>query len=367
MPFFLLPALIAATPQVPTNPEVPQPSFRVSAQPRAIHVERGEHGQFLNFEFQLENPGTLPLILDRIELAVYDAKDHLVLRRFIDTNGLSPSIQTLAGRDLAPGKPLLVYNPFFQFRPEADLHRLVYTFTCSVPESEVEARAEVTVRPSVYATRTALSLPLKGRVLVHDGHDFYAHHRRFNTLDPRAVGLGLTQNFMRYAYDFCPTNAAGEAFKGKGELNEDWYGLGAPVLAPGDGRVVAMHQDQPDNVLGGANHFNPMEIKDRPMRFYGNYVVIDHGQGEFSLLGHVKQHSVTVHVGDAVKRGQPVAQIGSSGSSNNPHLHYELRTGADLNVEGLPSSFSGYKLILGSKVVEVAKGQIDSGDLVEQP
>lgn len=101
------------------------------------------------------------------------------------------------------------------------------------------------------------------------------------------------------------------------------------------------------------------------MHFYGNYLVIDHGNGEFSMLGHLQQGSLLVKAGDAVQRGQAIAKMGNSGSSNNPHLHFELRTGKDLKVEGLPAIFQNYRRHLGSKVLKVDAGPVDTGDMLE--
>ena len=55
---------------------------------------------------------------------------------------------------------------------------------------------------------------------------------------------------------------------------------------------------------------------------FGNCVVIDHGNSEFSLLAHMQEGSVTVKVGDQVVAGQVIGKLGNSGSSFGPHLHY---------------------------------------------
>jgi murein DD-endopeptidase MepM/ murein hydrolase activator NlpD len=129
--------------------------------------------------------------------------------------------------------------------------------------------------------------------------------------------------------------------------------------------VADAFDEEPDNVRGGVSHFDPQSVKRKPMKFYGNYLVIDHGNREFSLLGHLQKGSLAVKVGDKVTRGQPVARIGSSGSSNNPHVHYELRTGKDLNAEGLPAVFRDFNRHLGSKVMLVPASAVDTGELLE--
>lgn len=56
---------------------------------------------------------------------------------------------------------------------------------------------------------------------------------------------------------------------------------------------------------------------------YGNYVVVDHGNGYTSLYGHLQK--ATVKQGDTVSTGQQVGVIGSTGSSTAPHLHLRVR------------------------------------------
>lgn len=56
---------------------------------------------------------------------------------------------------------------------------------------------------------------------------------------------------------------------------------------------------------------------------YGNYVLIDHGNGIESLYGHAS--AIFVRVGERVSRQQVIALTGSSGLSSAPHLHFEIR------------------------------------------
>ncbi len=56
---------------------------------------------------------------------------------------------------------------------------------------------------------------------------------------------------------------------------------------------------------------------------YGNYVVVDHGNGLSTLYAHMS--ALNVGAGDTVSAGQQVGAIGSTGSSTGPHLHFEVR------------------------------------------
>jgi murein DD-endopeptidase MepM/ murein hydrolase activator NlpD len=55
---------------------------------------------------------------------------------------------------------------------------------------------------------------------------------------------------------------------------------------------------------------------------YGNYVTIDHGYGYQTLYGHMVR--IKVANGQAVKRGEVIGWVGSTGKSTGPHCHYEV-------------------------------------------
>lgn len=61
---------------------------------------------------------------------------------------------------------------------------------------------------------------------------------------------------------------------------------------------------------------------------YGNRVVLDHGNGYVTLYGHLS--TVQVVVGQRVKRGDVLGQMGSTGRSTGTHLHFEIRQGGAL-------------------------------------
>ena len=58
-------------------------------------------------------------------------------------------------------------------------------------------------------------------------------------------------------------------------------------------------------------------------RDLGNCVKIDHGNGMETWYGHMKE--LTVKRGDHVERGQQIGELGSTGRSTGPHIHYEVR------------------------------------------
>lgn len=61
------------------------------------------------------------------------------------------------------------------------------------------------------------------------------------------------------------------------------------------------------------------------VRGYGNTVVIDHGGGLWTWYGHIREGGIMVKEGDTVKRGDKIAEVGSTGDSTGNHLHFEVR------------------------------------------
>lgn len=57
---------------------------------------------------------------------------------------------------------------------------------------------------------------------------------------------------------------------------------------------------------------------------YGNFVVIDHGNGYQTLYAHMLNNSISVGVGQVVSQGQKLGTMGSTGRSTGTHLHFEI-------------------------------------------
>jgi murein DD-endopeptidase MepM/ murein hydrolase activator NlpD len=84
--------------------------------------------------------------------------------------------------------------------------------------------------------------------------------------------------------------------------------MGTDVYAAMDGRVVSAGSQ----------------------KGYGNFVVVDHGNGVLTLYGHHSRNLVAE--GEIVHRGQKIAEVGMTGNATGPHLHFELR------VDGAPTN-----------------------------
>ena len=97
-------------------------------------------------------------------------------------------------------------------------------------------------------------------------------------------------------------------------------GLGkVNVIAAKDGIVVYPTKNVSNNCVSGGSTSCGSG--------YGNYVIIQHSNGTYTLYGHLYENSITVKAGDQVEQGQVIGKMGSSGYSTGAHLHFEVRVG----------------------------------------
>ncbi len=336
-----------------------QPPFTVEVQPDPVYIEHSDGEQLLNFDFVVTNHTAEPVTVGTIQVSVYDRAGKLQARKFVNNNGARPSIETIGSTTFEPNQARLVFNPLFNFDRSLELASLEFEFTWWGKDND-DHIAKAVVHPVEYTAKRLLILPVRGPHLIWDGHDIYSHHRRFDYVLPMIHDFNFRSNVSRYAYDLVKVNENGETHTGDPAKNENWFGFGTPIYAAGEGKVVAVRDSHPDN-----RHMDMKSLKTDHLEMFGNYVVIEQGTGEYALYGHIHQGSAKVKVGDQVRQGQQIAEMGTAGSSIFPHLHFELQTTADADGQGLPSYFDHYRRVLGSKSVAVKHGQIDTGDIVE--
>ncbi|WP_128978038.1 M23 family metallopeptidase [Streptomyces roseicoloratus] len=86
----------------------------------------------------------------------------------------------------------------------------------------------------------------------------------------------------------------------------------------------------------------------------GNHLVLDLGDGTYAMYGHLRRGSLTVRPGDRVTAGQVLADCGNSGSSSEPHVHFQLMDGPDADTAlGVPFTWSGVGVPRNGETFEV--------------
>lgn len=246
----------------------------------------------------------------------------------------------LAGPVLATNEAILLMSQAFAFQGARDNLRV--RVDGDAGGKPVSVHSDIPIAAGF--SKVTYRFPLRGAWYAGVGPTFHTGHR-----------WALPEE---YAFDIAKLGAGDLTHKGDGTKFSDYYAYGADVLAAADGRVVAAENGQTENP---GMMRRPGETQDAYAErvrqnqagllakgtsgIAGNYVMIDHGQGEYSLYAHLLPGSVRVHAGDTVKAGDVIARLGSSGNSTEPHLHFQVCDRPEpLMCAGIPINFTGIEI-----------------------
>jgi murein DD-endopeptidase MepM/ murein hydrolase activator NlpD len=169
----------------------------------------------------------------------------------------------------------------------------------------------------------------------------------------------------RYAYDFVgiDPNSRSKRFYRPGLLHylifgvrlQDCFGWGQPIFAVNAGTVVRAEDGWPER--------DPVHLaRDLPIRIQnaraassrtiadlrsltGNYIIIESSDG-YVVYAHAQTGSIQVSRGDKVITGQRLANVGHSGNSTAPHLHFHIMDHIDpWKAQGIPCCFRSYEVL----------------------
>lgn len=299
--------------------------------------------QILVYELHLTNYEDHVVRLDRIEVVDASSPDRIKIASFAppELNAMihlagepivGDQIESGDGqRDIRAGQTAMIYlfvksnenRPF----PARLVHRLL------IGRSELETASMSTRHDKV----RSIGPPLKGGPwLAGSGPSNESHHRR-----QMLVLEGTPRIASRYAIDWMVPSTP-NSVPADPRDNQSYASYGKPVLAVADATVAETRDGIPENIPG---HFGKgkLAVAMSYDTFYGNLIVLDLGQGQFAYYGHLKPGSIRVKQGDHVHAGEEIGQIGDSGSSFEPHLHFEITTAAKaLLGEGIPYTIEHY-------------------------
>jgi len=148
---------------------------------------------------------------------------------------------------------------------------------------------------------------------------------------------GVPKAPERFAIDFMRLDSDRRLMSGQADSNESYAAYGAPVYAVADGTVIETSDGAPERIP-----FKPREAT-RFDTAGGNCVVIDIGRGHYAFFAHLKTGTIRVRRGDRVKAGDIIADLGDTGNSDAPHLHFHVMDGpSPLASNGIPYVFSNF-------------------------
>lgn len=306
--------------------------LQLTDRPHAVRTDTGV--QFI-YELHLTNTSHAPRTLRRLD--VIDDDDGRVLATFAGrelTSRLAPApagdLQTPVIR---PGQRSVLYLEWQApaRRPATLVHMLTYDVQPDAPASLRGARTAVS-----YAAGAPLGPPLRGGpwVAIHYAAWANGHRRVFNTVDGKARIPG------RFAIDWVRVDDNGRMARGDPDVPAHALGYGAPVLAVADAAVVAVRRDMPEAARVSANPRHALQDE------AGNYVVLRLDEGRYAFYEHLRPGSVTVKPGQHVRRGEVLGELGFTGASTGPHLHFHVANGpSPTGAEGRPFVLGPFELV----------------------
>jgi hypothetical protein len=228
---------------------------------------------------------------------------------------------------------------------------------CSADGQEVLVAKELHV---VAETMGDFALPVRGSWLVRAGPSYYTHHRWAPSDE--------------FALDLVRCGASGVTHEGSGSAPPDHYAYGEDVVAAASGEIIVsagsveeqsdllQRSDEDDNAYYGRFSTASMEmLLEDPISGYGNYIVVKHARSLYSCYAHLMHGSLRVRPGDTVEAGQVMAEVGQTGSSPSPHLHFKICDGpSPLADRSLPVCFRDIRV-----VGRPNSGYLHSGDLIQ--
>ena len=216
--------------------------------------------------------------------------------------------------------------------PERVTNRVTYELVPDTPDilealiSGLQTRGprlEVPPRPA-----TVIAPPLSGEGWFNaNGCCEPTPHRSFRTA---ADGLRFATP-ETFAIDWVQLRG-GRLFEGDGTKNEQYFAFGAEVRSATYGEVVVVRDGRPEETPNN----DPKNVV-LEQDFGGNHVAVRVRPGVYAFYAHLQPGSIDVGVGDTVETGQRIGELGNTGNSTQPHLHFELSDGPDpLTSNSLP-------------------------------
>jgi hypothetical protein len=220
--------------------------------------------------------------------------------------------------------------------PEELSHTVVVNLTTPAPPL-LPATVTEDVAPVTVSTHepAVIAPPLDGPRWLDANSccDMTAHRMAVNPLN------GQLWAAERFAIDYVQLSPDGTIFSGDATRPESYPYFGADIHAVADGPVVAVVDGLPEQVAGRSPTGLPLD------QYGGNHVVQDIGNGNYAFYAHLKTGTVKVKPGDRLVSGQVIANLGNSGNTDAPHLHFHVMSTPDpLKSDGLPFVFKSFKL-----------------------
>jgi hypothetical protein len=300
------------------------------AGPAIVPVEGSDGRYHLLWETSLQNATSLDLTVSSIE--ILSGGETLLA---LDEQAASEVVEVLGTREAdsvigaAAGATMFLTMAFDSESaiPDSIEHRVTVTAEPLPGGEAVDTGAETEVD-------TEHVVPVLGPP-VEPGDNYIAADTCCTSTRHIRAGLPINGQLwfaQRFAVDWEEVTDDGRFVEGDPSAPESYVIYGKTAIAATDGTVVLVIDGLEDQVPGELPGTSiPLDEAD------GNSVVVDIGDGLYMMYAHMKNGSIKVAEGDPVSRGDEIGQIGNTGNSSAPHLHFHVMDGpSPLASNGLP-------------------------------
>ena len=239
---------------------------------------------------------------------------------------------------MAPAEALLLIHQYLTVQGTPDT---VLIIAEALGEDGSISSAEMKIDVKIAPKTSEFIFPLEGDWFIAAGPDARGHHRWIVASE--------------FALDIVKLGENGATFRGSMDRSENYLAYGASVRAVAAGEVISVRSDIPEDetlLRQPGETLEAYESRSADVQIQlltagesgvaGNHVVIRHDDGQYSQYAHLRPGSVRVEIGDQVAQGDEIAELGNSGNSSEPHLHFQMTNGPDvLYSRGIPVTFKG--------------------------
>jgi len=235
---------------------------------------------------------------------------------------VSVDVDLILPPDTAPER--VMHQIAYTLKADSELALMVGGLEVNAPEVTINRQPAMVIKP-----------PLKGKGWLATSACCKPNIHRDLRIAIDGVRIETAETF---AIDWAKVKND-RLFGGDGKRVEQYYGFGEDVLAVADGTVVYIHDGMIDETP------SVLMVPKSKSDYGGNNVILELAPNVFAWYAHLRQGSLTMKVGDAVKAGAPIAKLGNTGPSEGPHLHFGLLNKPDpIAGRSLPFVFDSFTL-----------------------
>ena len=220
--------------------------------------------------------------------------------------------------------------------PQQLTHEVTFTFAQPNPPIVLEEMTE-TIAPIRVTDQRPIVIgpPLEGSGWL-DGNsccEITAHRTAVNPIN------GSLHAPERFGIDYVRIEDDGLFLHGPADELSSYQYYGANILAVGDGPIVSMRWDLPEQPPGKDPTGLTLD------EYGGNHIVQDLGDGHYAFYAHLQPgNAMGVEVGQVLKKGEVIALLGNTGNTDSPHLHFHIMDSpSPLGSNGLPFVFDSFE------------------------